>query len=156
MDEVSFFVYPFRMGHITGIVSFILSHLFPIALSVGLAVVTGFVWYGVLFAKQWSVLTGIDPASDKNQRQVMIHGTAVTVLMALIQSAVLGRLFEVFLLKNLFDALTIAALFWLPFSGLVCLNNYVWSRKPIKLLCIDAGYSLAVLWVIATVLYVLL
>lgn len=76
--------------------------------------------------------------------------------MAFVQSALLGRAFEMLYLPSIGYAFLIATLFWIPFTALVLLNMYVWARKPFVLFCIDAGYTLVTMWVLAAVLYVTL
>lgn len=144
------------MEHLAAVATYVLTHPLGVILAVILSIATGFLWHGPLFGKTWIKLNKIGGMSKKEQTDVMIRGLTASVIMGLVQAAVIGRALEILYLPNVAYAFIIATILWLPFTCLTFLNNYVWARRPMTLFLLDAGYTLAVLWVIAAVLYVTL
>jgi hypothetical protein len=141
------------MVHLIAIAGYVQSHVVGVLLAIVASIAVGFVWHGVLFNKPWARMTNLGHLTDAQKRQGMIEGMAVSMVMAFLQAAVIGRALQILFLPNILHAFVIATAIWVPFTGMTMLNNYVWSRKPIAFFLIDAGYSLASLWAIAAVVY---
>ena len=86
----------------------------------------------------------------------MLRGIAANTVMVFVQSAVLGRAFQILVLPNIGYAFIIATILWLPFTALTIINSYAWLGKPVKLMVFDSAYYLVSLLAIAVVLYVTL
>jgi hypothetical protein len=93
------------------------------------------------------------PKKEDMNFSMMLPGLSANFVLVIVQSAVLGRSFEMLKLTNLSDALIIATLFWLPFTGLTIVNSYAWEGKKVGHMCLDAAYYLVSICVIAAVLY---
>lgn len=102
----------------------------------------GWLWYSpVLFAKPWMALLGITPDNIDKSEMGKIMGInllltfaicfANAVLIRLIGIATVGAAIKLGLLVSLFYVFTTH---WV---------NYLYERKPFKLLAINAGYNIA-------------
>ncbi len=141
------------MEHLVAVAMYVQTHWIGVLLAVIVSFIIGALWHGVIFAKPWAKLAGMEHMKKEEAMKSMPYGMAASILMAFVQAAVLGRAFQILLLPNVGYAVIIALILWIPFTGLPMLNNYVWSHKPMKLLAIDAGYNLVSLVAIAKVLY---
>ena len=142
------------MIHLMAIGSYVQSHLLGIVLAILATYVVGFVWHGPLFGKQWIALNRMTPPKKGEMKFcMMLPGLTANFVMVFVQSAVLGRAFQILLLPHVGHALLIATIIWLPFSALFIANIYLWSGKPWKLLLLDSFHGLVALWAVAAVLY---
>lgn len=141
------------MLHLVAIFGYFSSHLHSVILAVFASVIVGFVWHGVLFVKPWAEMNALENMTDADRKAAMPAGLSASVAMAFVQAVLLGRTLQILLLEHVGHALLIAFLLWFAFIFLSLLNNYVWAKRPMKLLLIDAGYNLASLWAIAAALY---
>ena len=113
----------------------------------------GWVWYGMLFQKQWMAALGKTPEECKDQA-MPVGLMAITflslVVMALILAGVMGHLGATgFTMKN--GVLT-GALCWLGFviTTMLVNNGFQGSKTPLTV--IDGGHWLAVLVVQGAIL----
>lgn len=108
--------------------------------------ILGWVWYGMLFSKQWMVALGKTPEECKDQAMpvgLMAITFGALVLMALILAGVMGHLGATgFTLKN--GVLT-GALCWLGFVITTMAVNHGYQGAKRSLTLIDGGHWLAVL-----------
>ncbi len=106
----------------------------------------GWVWYGMLFQKQWMAAQGKTPEECKDQTMpvgLMALTFGALVLMALILAGVMGHLgASGFTLKN--GVLT-GALCWLGFVITTMVVNHGYQGVKRALTVIDGGHWLAVL-----------
>ncbi len=116
--------------------------------------VIGFVWHGPLFGKTWIKLNNLPtPKKEDMKFSMMLPGLTANLVMVFVQSAVLGRAFQLVSLANISEALIISTIIWLPFTALSLINVYAWTGKPVKLMVLDCAHSLLVTWTIAAILY---
>jgi Protein of unknown function (DUF1761) len=142
------------MIHLIAVGTYVQTHVAGIILAILVSYVIGFVWHGPLFGKQWMTLNKIPmPKKEDMKFSMMLPGLSANLVMVFVQSAVLGRAFQLVSLANIGEALIIATIIWLPFSALLLVNIYAWGGKPVKLMLLDCGHALVSMWAIAAVLY---
>ncbi len=142
------------MVHLIAVGTYVQTHIIGILLAIVASYIIGFIWHGPLFGKQWIALNNMkQPSKDEMKFSMMLPGLSANFVMVFVQSAVLGRAFQLVSLSNIGDALIIATIIWLPFSALLLANIYAWSGKPMKLFVLDSAHALVSMWAIAAVLY---
>ncbi|NOS67292.1 MAG: DUF1761 domain-containing protein [Candidatus Peribacteraceae bacterium] len=142
------------MEHLIAIAGYVQTHLLGILIAIIASFAVGFAWHGPLFGKQWMKYNKMTPPKKGEATfSMMLPGLAANFVMVFVQSAVMGRSFEILLLPNIGYALLIATIFWLPFTGLVIVNSYAWEGKKVGHMCLDAGFYLVSIWAVAAVLY---
>lgn len=145
------------MIHLIAIGSYVQSHIVGILLAIIASYVVGFTWHGPLFGRQWMKLNKLpQPKKEDMKFSMMLPGLSANFVLVFVQSAVIGRTFQILEMPSILHAFIIATIFWLPFTGLTILNSNAWLGKSIKVTILDAAYYLASLWAIAAVLYVTL
>lgn len=142
------------MVHLIAVAGYVQTHVLGILLAILASFAIGFAWHGPLFGKQWMAYNNITPPKKEDMKfSMMIPGICANAMMVFAQSAVLGRTFQLVSLSGLGQALLIATLLWLPFTGLAIVNSYAWLGKRAGHMCLDAGYYLVSIWAVAAVLY---
>ncbi|HLC76057.1 MAG TPA: DUF1761 domain-containing protein [Candidatus Peribacterales bacterium] len=145
------------MIHLLAIAGYVQTHLLGVLLAIIVSFIIGFIWHGPLFGKQWMAMNNIvQPAKEDIKFSMMLPGIAANTVLVFVQSAVLGRAFQILLLPSIFHAFIIVLILWLPFTALTIINSYAWLGKPVKLMVFDSAYYLVSLLAIAVVLYVTL
>ncbi|MBM3231570.1 DUF1761 domain-containing protein [Candidatus Peregrinibacteria bacterium] len=145
------------MIHIFAIGSYVQTHVVGILLAIIASYAVGFTWHGPLFGKQWMAVNNIPmPKKEDIKFSMMLPGLSANFVAVFVQSAVMGRAFQILEMPSIAHAFIITTIFWLPFTGLTILNSNAWLGKSIKATLLDAGYYLVSLWAIAAVLYVTL
>ena len=145
------------MIHLIAIALYVQTHILSILLAIVASFVVGFAWHGPLFGKQWMKYNKMTPPKKGEMKfSMMLPGLSANFVLVIVQSAVLGRTFQIVSLANIGEALLIATILWLPFTGLTIVNSYAWEGKRVGHMCLDAGYYLVSLWAISYVLYVTL
>ena len=101
-----------------------------------LGLILGYLWYSVLFAKQWQKLSGVtDKQMGSGMAKRAIGSYLLTLVMSLNLAAFIGT--EETPLFGLFAGLAVG-LGWIAMSfG----SNYLFEHRPLKLFLINAGYS---------------
>lgn len=145
---------PLRMIHLEALGQFISKYPLVIIVCMVAYQVIGGIWYGPLFKKSWSKLTGIDKVKPKNLKKPMIIGMCTGFVTSFVQTVILGRTMQITSMGHWSYALMIATLLWFPFIFLVMAQGYAYSMRSWKLLLIDSGYLLVALWAIALILFV--
>lgn len=142
------------MIHLIAIGQYVQTHLLGIFLALVATYVIGSVWHGPLFGKLWMELNKI-PMPKKEDRKVsmMFPGLAANFVFVVLESAVLGRTFQIVQLDSIWHALIIATIIWLPFSALLLANIYAWSGKSFKVWLLDAMHAWISILAIAAILY---
>ena len=145
------------MDHLLAVAEYVQTHLLGIFIALVVTYFIGFVWHGPLFGKQWMAYNKITPPKKKDMKfSMMLPGLSANLVLVVLQSAVLGRTFQILQLSSIADALLIATVLWLPFTGMVIVNSYAWEGKKPGHMALDAAYYLVSLWAIAAVLFVTL
>jgi hypothetical protein len=101
-----------------------------------LGLILGYLWYSVLFAKQWQKLSGVtDKQMVSGMAKRAIGSYLLTLVMSLNLAAFIGT--EETPLFGLFAGLAVG-LGWIAMSfG----SNYLFEHRPLKLFLINAGYN---------------
>lgn len=142
------------MVHLFAIVAYTATHIPSILLAIAVSFAVGFAWHGPLFGKQWMKLNSITPPKKEDMKfSMMFPGIVANTVAVFVQSAVLGRAFQILILPSVLHAFIIATILWLPFTALTIANSYAWLGKSAKLMILDAAYYLVSFWAIAAVLY---
>lgn len=114
--------------------------------------VLGYLWYDPLFGKKWQGLNGLSDEVLQKGNMPLIFGLAfvlafviammlslmIEVAMMLNSSAIMGAIFGGFL-ALIFVATTLGI-------------NYLYSRRPLKLYFIDAGYMVVAFMVMGLIM----
>lgn len=118
-----------------------------------LMMVLGYLWYGPLFGKPWMKLMGISKSSMKGMKtDVMIKNYGLMFVSALILSYVFAYILVVFQVSSILTAVTAAFWTWLGFIATTMFGGVIWTKKPLKLYVIDAGYYLVGMVIIGIVM----
>lgn len=115
------------------------------------AMVVGFVWFSVLFGKEW--------ARQMGKSELDMKMDPMTIGMGFIGVLVMAFVLDVFLLKtnaiDMMGAVKIAGWAWLGFTATMSWSKYVWGTRSIPLFLIDAGHNLVAMVVMAAALVTL-
>lgn len=142
------------MSEITPVLYFLQTHPLSVVLALVVSYIIGSIWHGPLFGQMWMKLNALkQPKKEDMKFSMMAPGLIANFVMIVVQTAVLGRAFQIVALGGIGDALTLAAIVWLPFTALVICNTYAWLGKSWKLMLLDCAYNLVSLWAVALVLY---
>ena len=145
------------MDHLVALAEYLQTHLLSVVLALVVSYAIGFIWHGPLFGKQWMAYNKITPPKKKDMKfSMMLPGLSANFVLVVLQSAVLGRTFQILQLSSIADALLIATILWLPFTGMAIVNSYAWEGKKPGHMALDAGFYLVSIWAIAAVLFVTL
>jgi hypothetical protein len=142
------------MIHLLAIAGYVQTHVHSIIIALLVSYAIGFAWHGPVFGKLWMSYNKMTaPKKEDMKFSMMLPGLGANLVLVVVQSAVLGRTFQIVSLANIGQALLIATVLWLPFTGLTIINSYAWEGKKIGHMCLDAGYYLVSIWATAAVLY---
>lgn len=114
------------------------------------AMVTGSIWYGPLFGKDWMKLSGLKKDDVKKSEMPKLYG--IMFLGSLVEAYILSMFIHYGGAYTLLNGIKTGVWAWLGFVGTVMLGNYLFARKPLKLYFIDAGYALVNLVVMGAIL----
>lgn len=141
------------MVHVYAIAAFVASNVLALLLCVFVYMLIGTLWYGFLFMKAWSKLSGADTLTDAEKKKTMINGFTTSIITGFVLATVLGRGMQILDMSSPLYPVIIATVLWLPFTALPMAQCAAHAHKPLKLLLIDAGYMLVSLWAVSLVLY---
>jgi hypothetical protein len=106
--------------------------------------VVGAVWFTVLFGKLWSRLMNFGPeAMAKTKAGGMGGKMAMMFFLNLVSGLVLYCLLSQLLVFSYYEFFTILLLVWFGFTLPSLINTYLWEGKPVSLVLVNAGGSLA-------------
>jgi Protein of unknown function (DUF1761) len=120
-----------------------------------------FVWYSVLFGKAWAKEMGFDP-DEKQPTAVMVKSLLLTILAVFLIVLVMSNniaawtpsswgIKDVVTVKYS-QALQAGGFTWLGFFVSNLLMGVAWEKRSWKLFAIDAGYYLALLFLVAFII----
>lgn len=141
------------MIHLQALGSFILAHPLAIVVCVVAYMIIGFVWYGPLFTKPWSRLTGMDKVDKNELQKAMVPAMLTSVATGFVMTVVLGRGMQILAIQSWIDPLVICVVLWFPFTAMVMAQTYAYTMKSFQLLLIDAGYILVSMFAISMILF---
>jgi hypothetical protein len=107
----------------------------------------GFVWYGMVFSKQWAAAHNMTPEQMRPQGL----GAVVAVVAPLLNAWVLALLSLNLGGRSLGDAVALGVLVWLGFFAPQLAANTAFQRRPWNVFTIDAAHALVVQLVIAAI-----
>jgi hypothetical protein len=111
--------------------------------------ITGFLWYGPLFGKQWMKEVGLKKESMKQPNPVIY---LIMFVGALIQSYVLAHFISFANATTTVEGMATGAWAALGFVATTQLANFLFSGKSKQLYFIDIGYHLLNLLLMGAVL----
>ena len=119
------------------------------------SMVIGFLWYGPVFGKQWLALSGVNfNAVDPAKRKAMANrGYVINFIASLVMAFVLAHTIAYTQAASIMDAAFAAFWTWLGFIATVLIGMVLWENKPVKLYLINAFHYLAVLIVMAIIIF---
>jgi hypothetical protein len=100
----------------------------------------GAIWYGPLFGKQWSVVSGSNDAQPSN-----VNGPAVyllTFVLSLIAAMVLALVIHQAHATTAIAGARVSFLLWLGFIVTVRVTEALFNGTDMRLVMIDTGYRL--------------
>ena len=124
-------------------------NLVSVALAAVGAMVVGSLWYSpMMFAKPWMKMIGKSEMGSGNMGVMY----ALAFLSAFIQAYVLAHVLAYVNTLDLIASLEVTIWLWVGFIATTFWLNNMFTGRPTKLYLIDAGYQLANMVVMATVL----
>lgn len=125
-------------------------NLLAVLLSAVAAMVVGSFWYGPLFGKTWMKLVGTKKEDINKSEMPKLYGAMF--IGALIEAYILSHFIHYAGAYTLVNGIKTGVWAWLGFVATVMLGNYLFSKKPMQLYYIDAGYALANLIIMGAIL----
>ncbi len=116
------------------------------------AFMVGWLWYSVLFGKQWRELMGFTDEVMKSMQMTHAKAMGGGFLTTLIMVFVLANLMAMTNIEAVGAALTFAFWIWLGFVATIMSNSIWYENKPVKLYLINASHYFVALFVAALVL----
>jgi hypothetical protein len=120
------------------------------------SLVVGFLWYGVLFKKQWMSLMGITHESVSGMKMSANQAYFVQFIASLIMAYVLAHSLvyanPYLSTRDLGAGLLVGFWNWLGFVMPVTLGMVLWENKPWKLWLLNASNYLVSLMVMGAIL----
>ena len=117
--------------------------------------ILGFVWFGLIFGKQWQALTGVSQeAMKKGMARAIVTDLVTTFIMAWVLAYIVS-LAGKFYGPPTWQGGAIGGFFcWLGFVGSISLSTQTYEGKSPKLWLIGNAYQLIALVIMGSVLAV--
>ena len=123
------------------------------------SMVIGFLWYGPLFGKPWSKMTGMTKEKMDKAKESMPTTYGLMFVSSLVMAYVLAHFvwYAAPGSLTLFISVKTAVWAWLGFVATYAFSKFLFNaeKKTWALLVIDAGYYLVTLVVMGAILYFL-
>ena len=110
----------------------------------------GGLWYGPVFGKAWQTLSGLSDEDIQQGHPGKIYGGALA--LNLVIAATLALLLQLHPAPDLLTGLNIGALLGVALVATNLGINYLFSRRPMKLYLIDAGYMVCLMVIMGAIL----
>lgn len=114
--------------------------------------VIGGLWYGPLFGKTWSGLTGVAQESMKPKPTALAAMMACSLIMAYVLAHVLAFAIATMNVSGIGAGLSSGFWMWLGFAAPITLGPVLYEGKPLQLWFITAGYYLVSLLAMGAIL----
>lgn len=115
--------------------------------------IVGFFWYGnLLFGKTWQKLAGLSDEDIAKGNMGLIYGTAFVLNLILAFFLSIFTEIAMMLGTSAFLAGIFAVVICLGFVATTFGVNFLFSRKPIKLYLIDAGYMVVSFFIMGLII----
>lgn len=119
------------------------------------SMVIGSIWYSpLLFGNAWIRLNGLSGKSKKDMMKDARKAYSISLVCALILAYVLSVFTVLLGITTVDEGIEMGLWLWLGLTASTMTTNYAYTKKPAKLLCIDAGYWGAVVLTMSAVLAV--
>jgi hypothetical protein len=128
-------------------------NIYAVVLAAVVGFMFGWLWYGVLFPKQWQAATGKSEADAKAEgasAMPLVIAFVAQVIMAWVLAGIIGHLGPAQI--TLANALSAAALVWLGFIATTLAVNHTFQGADRMLTLIDGGHWLGVLLLQAAII----
>ncbi len=112
----------------------------------------GGLWYTVLFAKQWTKLSGMAEKLKEKSDSPSAGPFIATFILLFVLCYVLAHVLALIGVGTIGESLATGAWLWLGFVGATMLNNAIFAGRPHKLTAIDTGYYLVGILVASAIL----
>jgi hypothetical protein len=113
--------------------------------------VLGFVWFGLIFGKQWQTLSGVSQASMKAG---MVKAIVTDLITTFIMAWVLAHAVHYAGAATWATGAMVGFFNWLGFVGALTLAGTVYEKRPIKLWALGNAYQLIGLLIMGAILAV--
>ena len=110
---------------------------------------TGPLWYGPMFGKQWKELTGI---TEEQGREMGMKPLIVTFVGFLFLSYAIARVMSFGPMEGIQWGIMVAMLVWILVMAPLMLSQVLYQNQPIKLWAIDASFRLVTTLIIGIIL----
>lgn len=110
----------------------------------------GALWYGPLFGKAWQALSGITDDDIRQRHPAKIYGTAF--VLNLVAAFGMGMIMQLHPSPDLGSGFNVGLLVGLAFVATSFGINYLFASRPFRLYLIDAGYMVALLSIMGTII----
>ncbi len=114
------------------------------------AMVVGSVWYGPLLGATWMKLAGLRKEDADKSQMPKLYG--IMFVGVLVEAYILSHFIHYAGAYSLVNGMKTGVWAWLGFVAPVMLGNYMFTKKPMQLYYIDAGYALVNLVVMGAIL----
>ncbi len=114
----------------------------------------GWVWYGMLFQKQWMKLSGITMASMKKTGMSPGKAMSLGFVSQLIVAYVLAHFIDYMMAATLAAGAQLAFWLWFGFVMPIMAGIWIWEGKPFMLFVLNAAHWLVALLVMSGILAV--
>lgn len=135
-----------------------INYLAILACGIGTMVV-GYFWYGPIFGKQWSQLSGMTPQKTAAAKKEMPKTYTLMFISSLVMAYVLAHFiwYAAPGSLTLLIAVKTAVWAWLGFIATYALTKFLFSpeKKSFNLYFLDLGYYLVVLVLMGIILFVI-
>jgi hypothetical protein len=112
----------------------------------------GFIWYTVLFSKQWMTALGVKPEDVSGSGISMSKAMSGSILASLATALGLALLYSGAKPVTWQTGLLVAGLVWAAFSMGPMFKMIFWEDRPVTLLAIDGGYEFVSIFAAAAII----
>ncbi|PIQ76684.1 hypothetical protein COU78_05325 [Candidatus Peregrinibacteria bacterium CG10_big_fil_rev_8_21_14_0_10_49_24] len=119
------------------------------------SMVIGSIWYSpVLFGNAWIRMNGLTGMSKQDMMKDARKAYAVSLASALVLAYVLSVFANLLGITTVDEGIEMGVWLWAGLTASTMATNYAYTKRPVALLCIDAGYWGAVVLTMAGILAV--
>ena len=112
----------------------------------------GFLWYNILFSKQWMAALGINQEDVRGSGISMGKAISGSTLASFATALGLALLYSGAKTLTWQSGLLVAGLVWLAFSMGPMFKMIFWEDRPVTLLAIDGGYEFVSIFAAAAII----
>ncbi|NMH59152.1 DUF1761 domain-containing protein [Alteromonas ponticola] len=110
----------------------------------------GAIWYGPLFGKAWQRLSNLTDEDIQQGHPGKVYGGAF--VLNLVAAFGMGMVLQLHPAPDFASGFNVGILVGLAFIATTFGINYLFAMKPLRLYLIDAGYMIALLTVMGTII----